>query len=61
MYSHYPEQTLGLWKIKGWNVHLNTVNIKNENFTWNMNFNISFNKNKINSLKYMPIKDEVSN
>lgn len=44
---------------KGVEFTLNTVNVKNDNFNWNTNFNISFNKSKINALYYMPIKDEV--
>lgn len=31
---------------------LNTVNINNKNFSWNTNFNISFNRNKILELNY---------
>lgn len=47
------------WKTKV-EFTLNTVNVKNDNFNWNTNFNISFNKSKINALYYMPIKDDVS-
>ena len=51
---------VGSMENKGLEVTLNTVNVKNENFTWNTNFNISFNKNKINSLKYATTIDRVA-
>lgn len=47
-------RNVGSMENKGMEFTLNTVNVKNDNFTWNTNFNISFNKNKINELKYMP-------
>ncbi|MFP3581765.1 TonB-dependent receptor, partial [Arthrobacter sp. SIMBA_036] len=37
----------GTLENKGLEFSLNTVNIKNENFTWNTSFNISFAKNKV--------------
>ena len=40
-------RNVGSMENKGMEFTLNTANIKNENFTWNTNFNISFNKNKI--------------
>ncbi|WP_372849063.1 SusC/RagA family TonB-linked outer membrane protein [Pedobacter sp.] len=35
---------------KGFEFTINTVNIKNKNFSWNTNFNISFNRNKVLAL-----------
>ncbi len=35
---------------KGWEIALNGVVIKKENFNWNSNLNISFNKNEVTSL-----------
>lgn len=52
-------RNVGSMENKGMEFTLNTANIKNENFTWNTNFNISFNKNKINELKYMPTINKV--
>ena len=52
-------RNVGSMENKGVEFTLNTVNVKNDNFNWNTNFNISFNKSKINALYYMPIKDEV--
>lgn len=47
-------RNVGSMENKGMEFTLNTTNIRNENFTWNTNFNISFNKSKILSLAYMP-------
>ena len=52
-------RNVGSMENKGMEFTLNTANIKNENFTWNTNFNISFNKNKVNELKYMPVINKV--
>jgi len=41
---------IGSMNNSGFEVSFNTVNIENENFSWNSNFNISFNKNEITSL-----------
>lgn len=41
---------IGSIENKGLELTLNTVNIRNKNFSWTTNFNISFNKNKILSL-----------
>ncbi|MNL04078.1 TonB dependent receptor [compost metagenome] len=35
---------------KGFEFTINTINIKNKNFSWNTNFNISFNRNKVLAL-----------
>ncbi|WEK33958.1 MAG: TonB-dependent receptor [Candidatus Pseudobacter hemicellulosilyticus] len=40
-------QNIGATENKGLEFNLNTVNISKEDFTWNSNFNISFNNNKI--------------
>ena len=53
-------RNVGSMENKGMEFSLNTVNFKNENFSWNTNFNISFNKSKINSLAYMPNIDKAS-
>ena len=37
---------------KGVEFAINTINIQNKDFTWTSNFNISFNKNKLNSLNH---------
>ncbi|RKE52289.1 SusC/RagA family TonB-linked outer membrane protein [Sphingobacterium detergens] len=41
---------IGSMENKGIEFSLNTVNVKNENFTWSTNFNISVNKNKVLAL-----------
>lgn len=43
-------KNIGSMENKGVELAINTVNIENNNLTWNTNFNISFNKNKILSL-----------
>lgn len=43
-------KNVGSMENKGFEFALNTVNIERENFTWNTNFNISFNRNKVLSL-----------
>jgi len=40
------QQNVGEVENQGLEVSINTVNIKNSNFTWMTSFNISFNKNK---------------
>ncbi|MBW6490354.1 MAG: TonB-dependent receptor [Lentimicrobium sp.] len=40
---------------KGLEFSLSTVNIDNKDFTWNTDFNISFNKNEVTGLKYTPV------
>jgi len=46
---------VGSVENKGLEFSLNTANIKNTDFSWNTNFNISFTKNKIQSINYVPI------
>ncbi len=41
---------VGEMENKGWEVSLNAVPVKTKNFSWNSTFNISFNKNNLNSL-----------
>ncbi len=36
-----PQVNIGALENKGWGITLNTVNIRNEQFTWQTNFNIS--------------------
>lgn len=43
-------QNIGSTSSRGLEFTLNTVNIKKDDFTWNTNFNISFNKTKVLSL-----------
>lgn len=43
-------KNVGSMENKGFEFAVNTVNIERNNFTWNTNFNISFNRNKILSL-----------
>lgn len=50
--SGFSTATINVGKLrnKGFEVTLETVNIKNRNFTWTSNFNIAFNNNKIIAL-----------
>lgn len=43
-------KNIGKLSNEGIEISLNTVNIRNANFSWESNFNISFNKNKIVAL-----------
>src|SRR5690606_1576731 len=43
-------KNIGSVRNEGLEFTLNTVNLRNKNFTWSSNFNISFNKNKILAL-----------
>lgn len=47
--SAYPSamKNIGMISNTGFEFTLNTVNVKTKNFTWNTNFNISFNRNKV--------------
>ena len=47
--SGYSSATLNVGKLrnKGFELTLETINIKEKNFTWTSNFNIAFNSNKI--------------
>ncbi|RKR84018.1 TonB-linked SusC/RagA family outer membrane protein [Mucilaginibacter gracilis] len=51
-------QNLGQIDNKGLEFSLSTINLRNKNFTWSSNFNISFNRNKIinlGSVSYLPV------
>lgn len=48
-YTHVFEN-VGALRNRGLEINLTTQNIKNKNFAWETNFNISFNRNKILSL-----------
>ena len=52
--SGYSSATLNVGKLrnKGFELTLETINIKGKNFTWTSNFNIAFNSNKIVELNY---------
>lgn len=52
--SGYKTTRLNIGEIRnsGFEVTLESTNIKNKNFVWTSNFNIAFNKNKILSLNY---------
>src|SRR5690606_9903279 len=43
-------RNIGEVENKGLEITLNTVNVKKNNFSWETNFNIAFNRNKIISL-----------
>lgn len=43
-------QNIGATSNRGLEFQLNTVPVQNKNFTWNSNFNISFNRNQVESL-----------
>lgn len=51
-------KNVGSMENKGIELSLNTVNIKNSDFSWNSSFNISFTKNKVLSLNYQPTIDK---
>ena len=40
-------KNIGKVRNEGWEFTLNTINIKQKNFVWSTNFNISFNKNRV--------------
>lgn len=40
-------KNIGTIRNMGWEFSLNTVNIQSKSFTWESNFNISFNRNKV--------------
>lgn len=52
--SGYSSATLNVGKLrnKGFELTLETINIKQKNFSWTSNFNIAFNSNKIVELNY---------
>ncbi|MGX5817076.1 SusC/RagA family TonB-linked outer membrane protein [Chitinophaga lutea] len=43
-------KNIGKMRNQGLEITLNTVNVRNKNFSWESNFNISFNQNKILAL-----------
>ena len=43
-------KNVGVVRNEGLEISLNTTNIRNKNFTWTTNFNISFNRNKVMEL-----------
>lgn len=43
-------QNVGSTSNRGWEFQLNGNPVQNKNFTWSSNFNISFNKNKVENL-----------
>ncbi|SHF94481.1 TonB-linked outer membrane protein, SusC/RagA family [Mariniphaga anaerophila] len=44
------QDNIGEIRNRGAEFQINSTNIKNSNFTWNMDFNISFNRNKVLNL-----------
>jgi TonB-linked SusC/RagA family outer membrane protein len=43
-------KNIGRVRNDGLEITLNTINVQNKNFTWSSNFNISFNRNKLQGL-----------
>lgn len=48
--SQFITSNIGEISNKGWEFALNTVNVRNDNFEWTTNFNISANRNKVEKL-----------
>jgi TonB-dependent starch-binding outer membrane protein SusC len=46
----YQYQNIGSVRNRGLELALNTVNVRNDNFSWTTNFNISFNRSKVLSI-----------
>lgn len=48
----YPTAMMNIGSVRnrGWEFSLNTINLNSKSFTWNTNFNISFNNNKVLAL-----------
>ena len=44
-------QNVGKMRNRGWEVTLNTVNIRTKNFSWTSDLNLSFNKSKVVALE----------
>ena len=44
-------QNVGKMRNRGWEVTLNTVNIRTKNFSWTSDLNLSFNKSKVEALE----------
>lgn len=55
--SYGFNSNIGTLENKGVELTLNTQNIKSDNFSWDTSFNISFLKNKILSINYVPVYD----
>jgi TonB-linked SusC/RagA family outer membrane protein len=53
-------RNVGNMENKGLEFALNTQNFKGEGFNWNTNFNISFTKNKVLQLNWVPILDKAN-
>lgn len=51
---------IGTLENKGMEFSLNTQNINSDSFSWNTSFNISFLKNKILGINYVPVYDVAS-
>ena len=51
-------KNVGSMENKGVEFSINTVNFKREDFSWNSGLNISFSKNKVLSMNYMPTIDK---
>lgn len=48
----YPKafKNIGEVQNQGWELNINTENVQTQNFSWSSNFNISFNRNRVNAL-----------
>ncbi|HKP32358.1 MAG TPA: TonB-dependent receptor [Chitinophagaceae bacterium] len=53
-------QNIGSTSNRGVEIQLNAVPVTNKDFTWNSNFNISFNKNRVESLGGIAFKTQNS-
>lgn len=53
-FTGFPSITTNLGQVDntGWELTLNTVNIRNKNFEWNTTLGVSYNKNQITHLYY---------
>lgn len=50
-------KNIGTLKNRGFEISINSENIKSTNFSWNTSFNIAFNKNRVTSLPKNPDED----
>lgn len=50
-------QNVGKMRNRGFEVSINSDNIKGRDFSWKTSFNIAFNKNKVTSLPFNPDED----
>lgn len=53
-------KNVGSMENKGLEFTINTTNIKEKDFVWNTNLNMSFTKNKVKTLNYQPNIDKAS-